>query len=70
MSCTNGGRKGDNFISEGVVQVGNIVESEDGFDNPQRGRIYSDEGVSPCLNTEAWGNRHKTNHIDNKQKDM
>jgi DNA (cytosine-5)-methyltransferase 1 len=34
----------------GVLQVGNIVDTGN-FDNPQRGRIYSDEGCCPSLNT-------------------
>lgn len=34
-----------------VVQVGNIVDDTDiGFKNPQRGRIYSIDGIAPCLN--------------------
>lgn len=34
-----------------VIQLGNIVDDTDiGFKNPQRGRIYSTEGKAPCLN--------------------
>lgn len=34
-----------------VIQIGNIVDdSSIGFKNPQRGRIYSTEGLAPCLN--------------------
>lgn len=34
-----------------VIQVGNIVDDTDiGFKNPQRGRVYSIDGISPCLN--------------------
>ena len=32
-----------------VIQVLNIVE-EAGFSNPQRGRVYSVEGISPACN--------------------
>lgn len=32
-----------------VQQIGNIVDTGN-WDNPQRGRIYSDEGCSPALN--------------------
>lgn len=40
-----------------VVQVGNIVDDTDiGFKNPQRGRIYSADGISPYLNTCGGGN--------------
>lgn len=39
-----------------VIQVGNIVDdSQIGFKNPQRGRIYSADGISPCLNTCGGG---------------
>lgn len=37
-----------------IMQVGNIVDTGN-FDNPQRGRIYSPEGLSPALNTVAGG---------------
>lgn len=40
-----------------VIQVGNIVDDTYiGFKNPQRGRIYSADGISPCLNTVGGGN--------------
>lgn len=39
-----------------VMQIGNIVDDSDiGFKNPQRGRIYDPEGISPCLNTCGGG---------------
>lgn len=37
-----------------IMQVGNIVDNKN-FANPQRGRIYSPEGLSPALNTVAGG---------------
>lgn len=37
-----------------VLQVGNIVDTGN-WDNPQRGRIYSQEGCSPSLNTVGGG---------------
>lgn len=43
----------DNSIA--VKQIGNIVHTGN-FKNPQRGRIYSDDGLSPCLNTCSGGN--------------
>ena len=39
----------------GVVQVGNIVETDSFGGNPQRGRIYSTDGCSPALNTMQGG---------------
>ena len=33
-----------------VIQIGNIVDvTKIGFKNPQRGRVYSLEGIAPCL---------------------
>lgn len=40
-----------------VKQLGNISESENGWSNPQTGRIYSPNGVSPTLNTCGGGQR-------------
>lgn len=37
-----------------VKQIGNIVTTGN-FKNPQRGRIYDSEGISPCLNTMQGG---------------
>ena len=37
-----------------VRQVGNVVKQK-GFSNPQRGRIYSANGISPTLNTVQGG---------------
>ena len=37
-----------------IMQVGNIV-STGNFKNPQRGRIYSSEGISPALNCVGGG---------------
>lgn len=40
-----------------VKQLGNISESNNGWSNPQTGRIYSPNGVSPTLNTCGGGQR-------------
>ena len=38
-----------------VQQIGNMVDDTNiGFKNPQRGRIYSADGVSPALNTNVY----------------
>lgn len=39
---------------DSVKQIGNIVTTGN-FRNPQRGRIYDSEGISPCLNTMQGG---------------
>ena len=47
----------DSMIAEPrVIQVGNLVE-ESGYKNPHRGRIYSVEGIAPCLNCGEGGQR-------------
>lgn len=46
---------GDKRVVESkIIQVGNIV-STGNWDNPQRGRIYSANGLSPALNTVGGG---------------
>ena len=37
-----------------VVEIGNIV-STGNWDSPQRGRIYSADGISPCLSCMQGG---------------
>lgn len=46
--------KGFGCGDTGVIQIGNILE-EKGFSNPQRGRIYSTDGISPTITTMAGG---------------
>lgn len=38
-----------------VKQIGNMMDSEKGWKNPQAGRVYSVEGCSPTLNTCSGG---------------
>lgn len=37
-----------------IIQVGNIVHTGN-FNNPQRGRIYSVDGLAPTCNTVTGG---------------
>jgi hypothetical protein len=48
----------DNLLVEPKVeQIGNIVDGTNiGFKNPQRGRIYGTEGLSPAIYTFQGGN--------------
>ena len=39
-----------------VIQLGNLI-SESNYRNPHRGRIYSVEGIAPCLNCNEGGQR-------------
>ena len=39
-----------------VMQIGQIYGTEN-EPNPQAGRVYSDEGISPCLDSCSGGNR-------------
>jgi DNA (cytosine-5)-methyltransferase 1 len=40
-----------------VIQLGNIIDTDSFGGNPQAGRIYSTDGVSPTLNTMQGGQR-------------
>lgn len=40
-----------------VVQVGNLLDTYSFGGNPQVGRVYDPNGISPCLNTMQGGNR-------------
>lgn len=61
-AVTNGHKDGEPKIIERntdrVMQVGNIVDDTDrDFKNPQTGRIYAPEGLSPTINTCQGGGR-------------
>lgn len=58
-----------------VVQIGNIVPDSPNFSNPQRGRVYSIDGIAPTLNTCGGGGlepkilvRNFNDYINNKHK--
>lgn len=40
-----------------ILQIGNLINNQQGFKNPQVGRVYSAEGISPTLNTCQGGQR-------------
>lgn len=44
-----------------VIQIGNFVDTGN-FDNPQRGRVYSQEGISPAMNTVPGGGSRTQGH--------
>lgn len=45
----------DNLVVEPIImQVGRLIK-EKGFTNPQSGRVYDSNGISPCLNTMQGG---------------
>ena len=46
-----GSRATDNYI----IQLGNLKNTESFGGNPQTGRVYSPDGISPCLNTMQGG---------------
>lgn len=35
------------------MQLGNLLEPREGFDNPQEGRVYSVEDVSPTIRNDS-----------------
>lgn len=34
-----------------IIQIGNIRKGTQKFNNPQTGRVYSIDGISPTINT-------------------
>ena len=40
-----------------IIQIGNIRKSTRTFNNPQCGRVYSINGISPTINTCQGGER-------------
>lgn len=51
VKTTEGSRCTDNFI----IQLGNLKNTESFGGNPHTGRVYSPDGISPCLNTMQGG---------------
>lgn len=43
------------YMNSNVIEIGNIVGSVNKWQSPQRGRVYSSEGVSPCIYTFRGG---------------
>lgn len=52
-----------------IIQLGNIVP-ERNFKNPQIGRIYSIEGLSPTLNTCGGGGQEPKIVIEEKRMEQ
>ena len=48
---------GDTVKSNNVKQIGSISDANSSWNNPQTGRIYSVDGISPTLNTCGGGQR-------------
>ena len=40
-----------------IIQLGNIRNNTKNFDNPQTGRVYSVDGITPTINTCQEGDR-------------
>lgn len=51
VKTKEGSRCTDNFI----IQLGNLKNTESFGGNPHTGRVYSPDGISPCLNTMQGG---------------
>lgn len=55
-------------MSNKVIEIGNIVQTGN-WNSPQRGRVYSTDGISPCLNTcDGGGNEPKIVEQNNMEK--
>ena len=49
--------------TDNIIQVGNLIGDREGkFSNPERGRVYSIEGIAPCQHT-CPGGGHETKVI-------
>jgi|SRR6478736_2043724 len=58
---TKAGQRGtDNFISEEIIQLNDPIHSND--------RVYSEEGISPTLNTMQGGNRQPFVQVSDEYK--
>lgn len=40
-----------------IIQLGNLREDTKNFSNPQTGRVYSENGIAPTINTCQGGDR-------------
>lgn len=60
----------DNLVVEPqIIQLGNIVDDTNkGFKNLQTGRVYSDKGLTPCLNTCGGGGANPKCYLKQKNK--
>ena len=44
-------------LSQKINQIGNLIDTDSFGGNPQVGRVYGIDGISPCLNTMGGGGR-------------
>lgn len=40
-------------MTDRIIQICNITPPRRGFDNPQEGRVYSIEGIAPCIRNDS-----------------
>lgn len=51
-------------VEPDVVQIGNLFSDRDNFSNPQEGRVYDKDGLSPSLLTMQGGNKQPKIEIE------
>lgn len=66
-NCLTTVQKDSLVLEPKIIQLGNIVETGN-WDNPQRGRIYSSEGLSPTLNCMQGGGTEPKIIVGSNQK--
>ena len=49
--------RGESENTNCVRQIGNLIQTNSFGGNPHRGRVYSSDGISPCLNCMGGGGR-------------
>jgi site-specific DNA-cytosine methylase len=54
------------MVTDKVIQICNVAH-EGGFKNPQRGRVYSTEGISPCVNGLGTGGGKELKIMEGKR---
>lgn len=55
-NCITSVQKDSMVVEPNIIQLGNIFSDRGNFSNPQRGRVYDKEGLSPSLLTMQGGN--------------
>lgn len=55
-----------------IIQLGNLVQNSKNFTNPQRGRVYSVNGIAPTISTcqGGQGEPKVIVKVDNVNKDI
>lgn len=56
-------------MSNKIIQVLNLRHNQGNWSDPQVGRVYSPDGIAPCLNTMGGGDREPMIIVTNESKE-